>query len=298
MLGHGIKAIREHLEQLPSQDNLSLEKKRGFYDKATALFPVPPGIEVDERTVGGVAGEWHRPVEHDDGYAVLYLHGGGYAIGSPASHRHMIAAIALSSRAQAFAVDYRLAPEHPFPGAVEDALDAYRGLLDAGFAPSKLVIGGDSAGGGLAAAALLAIKRAGLPQPAGAVCISPWADLSNSADSYRTKAAVDPMVREKDIKAYAAMYLNDTAPDEPLASPVCGDLSGIAPLLIQVGADEILLDDSALLAERARDAGVEVTHEVWDKMVHVWHWFGKYLDEAGEATQRIGEFVRDRTGRA
>ncbi|MCH9670599.1 MAG: alpha/beta hydrolase [Gammaproteobacteria bacterium] len=297
MLAHGISAIREHLASLPSQENLTLEQKRGFYDKAVALFPTPDGIDVQTSRMGGVEGELHRPRVRDDGHIVLYLHGGGYAIGSAQSHRHMVAAIALASRSEAFAINYRLAPEYPFPAALEDALDAYRGLLDGNYHASRIVIAGDSAGGGLTAALALAIKRAGLSQPAAMACISPWADLSNTAKSYETKAEVDPMVRPADIRQYAGLYLGDASDQDPFASPVHGDFNGICPMLIQVGSDEVLVDDAELLANRARAAGVNVTFEVWDKMIHVWHWFGHFLDEAGEATQRIGEFARAHTHR-
>ena len=302
MLAKGIKEVRAHLASLPSQDDVSLEKKRSFYDKAVTLFELPTGIEVTPTDLGGIPAEWHRPVISDppifdSGHVVLYLHGGGYAMGSPRSHRHMVAAIALACRAQAVAIDYRLAPEAPFPGAVEDALDAYRGLLDRGFNPTCITIAGDSAGGGLTVALLLAIKEAGLPRPAAGVCISPWVDLSNAAQSYQTKAGVDPMVKLADTMHYAALYLGEASPENPLASPVMGNLQELAPLLIQVGSDEVLIDDADQLANRAREAGVEVVFEVWDKMIHVWHWFGHYLDEAGEATQRIGEFVRAHTGR-
>ena len=222
MLAKGIKGVRTHLASLPSQDDISLEKKRGFYDKAVTFFELPAGIEVTPVNLGGILGEWHRPVVSDPpifdpSHVVLYLHGGGYTMGSPRSHRHMVAAIALACRAQGVAIDYRLAPEAPFPGAVEDALDAYRGLLDRGFNPACIAIAGDSAGGGLTVALLLAIKKAGLPRPAAGVCISPWVDLSNVAQSYQTKAEVDPMVKWADIKHYAALYLGGESPENPLA---------------------------------------------------------------------------------
>ena len=270
MLAKGIQGVRAHLASLPSQDDISLEKKRDFYDKAVTFFELPAGIEVTPTNLGGVPGEWHRPVISDPpifdpGHVVLYLHGGGYVMGSPRSHRHMVAAIALASRAQAVAIDYRLAPEAPFPAAVEDALDAYRGLLDRGFNPAGIAIAGDSAGGNLAVALLLAIKKAELPRPAAGVCISPWVDLSNVAQSYQTKADVDPMVKLADIKHYAALYLGGEPPENPLASPVMGNLQELSPLLIQVGSDEVLIDDADQLASRAREAGVEVVFEVWDK---------------------------------
>ena len=170
----------------------------------------------------------------------------------------------------------------------------YRGLLDAGIAPRSIVIGGDSAGGGLTVAALVAIREAGLALPAGGVCISPWADLTNEAESYRTHADRDPLVFQEDIDRWGSAYLAGADPRAPLASPLHADLSGLPPLLIQVGSEEVLLDDSRRLAARCEAAGVEATLEVWEEMIHVWHWFGEYLDEAGSAVRRIGEFVAGR----
>jgi monoterpene epsilon-lactone hydrolase len=225
---------------------------------------------------------------------VLYLHGGGYVIGSPRSHRHLAAAIARAAGARALLLDYRRAPEHPFPAAVDDALAAYRWLLEsAGVAPGHVVVAGDSAGGGLTVATLLAARDAGLPQPAAGVCISPWADLTCSLGSYTTKAAVDPVVDTGLVQKMATAYLGAADPRTPLASPLHADLRGLPPLLVQVGGDEVLLDDARELAARAKRAGVDATLEVWDAMVHVWHWFLPMLDEAPAAIDRIGAFVRE-----
>ncbi|MGH7398349.1 MAG: alpha/beta hydrolase [Candidatus Rokuibacteriota bacterium] len=229
------------------------------------------------------------------GRVVLYLHGGGYVIGSPRSHRHLAAAIARAAATDALLLDYRLAPEHPYPAAVDDATAAYRWLLDQGVAPERIVIAGDSAGGGLTVAALLALREARVPLPAGGVCISPWVDLTCSGESYRTKAEVDPIVRRAGVEEMAKAYLGTTPPRSPMASPLFADLRGLPPLLIHVGGDEILLDDAVQLAERARAAGVEATLEVYDRMIHVWHWFLPMLDEAQAAVEAIGRFTRART---
>jgi phosphinothricin tripeptide acetyl hydrolase len=225
---------------------------------------------------------------------VLYLHGGGYVIGSPRSHRHLAAAIAGAAGASALLLDYRLAPEHPFPAAVEDATAAYRWLLDQATAPERIVIAGDSAGGGLTVATLLALREARVPLPAGGVCISPWVDLTCSGASYRTMAAADPIVRRAGVEEMARAYLGATPPRTPLASPLFADLRGLPPLLIHVGSDEVLLDDAVQLAERAKAAGVDATLEIYDRMIHVWHWFLPMLDEAQTAVEAIGRFVRSR----
>jgi phosphinothricin tripeptide acetyl hydrolase len=236
--------------------------------------------------------EWLRPPAAVAGRVVLYLHGGGYVIGSPRSHRHLAAAIASAGAANALLLDYRLAPEHPFPAAVDDAVAAYRWLLDQGTAPRHIVIAGDSAGGGLTVATLLALRDAAAPLPAGGVCISPWVDLTCSAESYRTKAEVDPIVKSGSIEEMARAYLGDRDRRTPLASPLFADLRGLPPLLIHAGSDEVLLDDAVQLSERAKKADVAATLEVWDRMIHVWHWFLPMLDEAQTAVDSIGRFIR------
>lgn len=293
MLKHGIQGIRAHLATLPPMREQTVEEAREMYDKAQYVFALPEGVAVEADEIGGVPAEVVTPAEHGVG-TFLYFHGGGYAIGSPASHRHLVGSLAAASRTRSFALDYRRAPEHPFPAAVDDALAGYRGLLDAGIAPGSIVLGGDSAGGGLTVATLIAIRDRGLALPAAAVCISPWTDLTNEAESYRTLAERDPLVFQEDIDRWGAAYLAGADPRTPLASPLHADLSGLPPLLIQVGSEEVLLDDSRGLAERCEAAGVEATLEVWDEMIHVWHWFGEYLDEAASAVRRVGAFVSAR----
>jgi acetyl esterase/lipase len=238
--------------------------------------------------------EWLTPPGVRADAVVLYLHGGGYVIGSPRSHRHLAAAIARAAGTRALLLDYRLAPEHPFPAAIEDAVAAYQWLLRQGIAPARVVIGGDSAGGGLTMATLLALRDRGLPLPAGAVCISPWVDLTNSAPSYTTKAAVDPIVTLDGITQLAQAYIGTGDPKQPLVSPLYADLRGLPPLLIHVGSDEVLLDDALGLGARARAAGVDATVREWPQMIHVWHWFLSMLDEADQAITDIGAFVKAR----
>jgi len=228
---------------------------------------------------------------------VLYLHGGGYVIGSPRSHRHLAAAIARAAGARALVLDYRLAPENPFPAALEDAIAAYRWLLGQGIAAGRIVVAGDSAGGGLTVATLLALRDRGIPRPAAGVCISPWVDLTCSGQSYSTKAASDPIVAPDLITALAEAYVGrDGDRKAPLASPLYADLRDLPPLLVQVGSEEVLLDDALGLGARARTAGVDATVEEWPAMIHVWHWFLPMLDEAEQAVGVIGKFVRSRVG--
>jgi phosphinothricin tripeptide acetyl hydrolase len=294
MADRGIDVVRAHLAKLPPSDSLTTAERRAQYERAEKVFPTPSDVKVERVNASVAPAEWLRPPSAEPGRVVLYLHGGGYVIGSPRSHRHLAAAIAGAAGASALLLDYRLAPEHPFPAAVEDATAAYRWLLDQAIAPERIVIAGDSAGGGLTVATLLALREARVPLPAGGVCISPWVDLTCSGASYRTMAEADPIVRRAGVEEMAQAYLGTTSPRTPLASPLFADLRGLPPLLIHVGSDEVLLDDAVQLAERAKAAGVDVTLDIYERMIHVWHWFLPMLDEAQTAVEAIGRFVRAR----
>jgi len=294
MADRGIDAVRAHLAKLPPSDSLTTAERRAQYERAEKVFPTPPDVKVERVNAPVAPAEWLRPPSAEPGRVVLYLHGGGYVIGSPRSHRHLAAAIAAAAGASALLLDYRLAPEHPYPAAVEDATAAYRWLLDQAIAPERIVVAGDSAGGGLTVATLVALREARVPLPAGGVCISPWVDLTCSGASYAMKAAADPIVRRAGVEEMARAYLGATPPRTPLASPLFADLRGLPPLLIHVGSDEVLLDDAVQLAERAKAAGVDATLEIYDRMIHVWHWFLPMLDEAQTAVEAIGRFVRSR----
>ena len=223
---------------------------------------------------------------------MLYLHGGGYVVLSPTSHAKLTAGIAKAVGCRVVSVDYRLAPEHPFPAAVDDALAAYRALLDQGYAPSQVAISGDSAGGGLTVATLLAARAAGVPQPAAAVPLSPWVDLEGLGETMDSKADVDLIVGRDGLKMMADMYVAGGDFRDPLVAPVHADLTGIAPLYVQVGGDETLLDDSTRLAANAARAGVEVRLDVFPEMQHVFQTGLGMLPEADDAIDRIGSYLR------
>jgi epsilon-lactone hydrolase len=293
----GIQAVRGHLAKLPPASALTIEQRRAQYDRAERVFPTPADVRIELVAAPDCPAEWLMPPGVRADTVVLYLHGGGYVIGSPRSHRHLAAAIARAAGARALVLDYRLAPEHPFPAALEDAIAAYQWLLREGIAPGRIVVAGDSAGGGLTVAALLALRDRGLPQAAGGVCISPWVDLTCSGKSYVTKAASDPIVTHDIITTLAEAYVGKGGDrTAPLASPVYADLRNLPPLLVQVGSEEMLLDDALGLGTRARAAGVDATVEEWPAMIHVWHWFLPMLDEAEQAIAVIGKFVRSRVG--
>ena len=249
-------------------------------------------IGVEPVTANGVRAEWTTTPKDARDAALLYLHGGGYVIGSLDSHRHLAAEAGRSAGIAALALDYRLAPEHPFPAAVDDALAGYRFLLGRGISPGRIAIAGDSAGGGLVVAAMLAIREAALPQPSCGWCISPWVDMEAIGDTMSSKAATDPMVQRAGILDMAKMYLNGADPRSPLAAPLYADLKGLAPLMIQVGAAETLLDDALRLAKVAGAADVRVDLQIWPEMVHVWHLFHPELGAGRRAIEAGGAFVR------
>lgn len=227
--------------------------------------------------------------------AVLYLHGGGYGVGSARSHRALGQRIAFDAGARVVIPEYRLAPENVFPAAVEDAVASYRWLLATGTAPERIAVAGDSAGAGLALALLVSLRDAGTPLPACAVLISPFADLECRGESYATLAELDPIVSREMGLGMGRAYIGDADPSDPLASPVHAALGGLPPLLIQAGSREVVLDDARTIERNARKAGVDVRLDVWPGMVHVWHLFASVLEEGRRAIEEIGSFVRQRT---
>ncbi|GIW43491.1 MAG: hydrolase [Candidatus Binatia bacterium] len=291
------EALNMIVNMLRSQRPLeepTVEQMRAGLEAMAGIAPLPPDVEMMPVDADGVPAAWVKVPESGSGRVVLYLHGGGYVIGSIRTHRDLAQRIARAARARVLLIDYRLAPEHPHPAAVEDSVRAYRWLLAQGVPPASLAIAGDSAGGGLTVATLVALREAGVPLPAAAVCLSPWVDLEGLGESMASKADVDPMVQRDALLRMAAMYLGGQDPRTPLAAPLYADLRNLPPLLIQVGTAETLLDDSLRLAEKARAAGVEVTLEAWDDMIHVWQAFAAMLPEGQQAIDRIGEFLRQR----
>ena len=285
------------IELLTSRDrpeNPTVEDSRAGFEKLARVVGGKTPASIQQVDAGGVPSELVSAEGASDDTATLYLHGGGYVIGSPKTHRELARRLSTASQAQVLVSDYRLAPEHPFPAPVEDAVTAYRWLLDEGYAPERLSIAGDSAGGGLTAAALVSIRDRGLPLPACGVCLSPWVDMEGLGDSMTTRADRDPMVQKEGLVGMAGVYLADADPRSPLAAPMYANLDGLPPLLIQVGASETLFDDAVRLDEKARAAGVETTFEEWDDMIHVWHIFAPILDEGQQAIERMAEFMREK----
>jgi monoterpene epsilon-lactone hydrolase len=257
-------------------------------------LPRPRKMRYDDATVGGVRAIVATPTSVDATRHILYVHGGGYGIGSPESHVAMAARLAKRVGAVATLVDYRLAPEHVYPAAIDDCVSAYRDLASR-VDPSMITIAGDSAGGGATLATLCALRDAGDSLPGCAYLLSPWTDLTASGESMTTKADVDPMVTSSALESFARQYVGETPLDDPGVSPLFADLSGLPPLLIQTGTDEILLSDSTRLAERAAAAGVYVELDLADGMWHVYPMFAGFMREADEALIHASRFIRAHT---
>lgn len=288
-----ITAVRELLGQLrdPANGPVSWEDRRTSMDGFGAMGALPEGLVVETLDIAGLAAETLSPVGADPKRALLYLHGGGYCQGSPTSHRPLAARLAAAIGCPALVPDYRLAPEHRFPAAVDDAVKAYRHLLGEGVEPGRIVIAGDSAGGGLTIAAAIAIRDGGLPQPGCLFAISPWVNLGQTGAAY---AAVlhDPMLTKEGLQEFADAYLQGEGPHHPLASPALADLHDLPPILIQAGGQEILASDATLLAERAGLAGVEVRVEIWPEMIHVWHAFAQWLGAGRRAIDDAAVWIK------
>jgi acetyl esterase/lipase len=290
ILARTLKRITETLEAPHS-----IQEQRTRLDELGRRgIRLPRHVLVCPVQVRGVHAEWVEPRQPATA-VILYLHGGGYCLCSPNTHRGLAARLALATPARVLLLDYRLAPEHPFPAALEDALNACFWLLDEGVPPQHLVIAGDSAGGGLTLATAIRLREAGAPLPAALVCLSPWTDLTFSGASIRALAGVDPILRWRETPM-VRYYTGDYPPDHPLISPLFADLHHLPPTLIHAGSQEILLDDARRLAEKLHAAGVPVTLEIWPGMWHVFQIFAPFVPEAQQSIEKIGAFVRQHSG--
>lgn len=275
----------------PGEGEIDMRKERAELDGLGAMFRLPKGVQVVKELAGGVPAEWLIPPVVTNGRVVLYLHGGSYVAGSPDSHRSLAANIAMASKARVLVIDYRLAPEHPHPAAVEDAVTAYKWLLSNNVDSKHLAVAGDSAGGGLTLALLVSLRERDVPLPAAGVCLSPWTDLAFSGETWKSKAAVDLVIYAYKELEFARMYLGGLDAKSPLASPLYADLKGLPPLLVQVGTDEVLLSDSTRLVDRAKEAGVDAVLDEWEKMQHVWQFAAGFIPEGRRAIAGIGGFI-------
>jgi monoterpene epsilon-lactone hydrolase len=284
-------ALDEMLRHAPLDVGGDIAEQRELFDAMLTAIPLPDDVTTTQGELGGVPVIHSRTPGADESSVVLYLHGGAYVIGSAAAAMGLSSDVARRAGALGVTVDYRLAPEHPFPAAIDDTVAVYRALLDDGVPAERIAFVGESAGGGLVVSSLVAIRDAGLPQPASAVVFSPWVDLSLSGASVTGKADVDPSLTAAALRLRADDYLAGTVSRTELASPVFADLSGIAPLLIQVGSHEILLDDAVRLAARAGAAHVPVELQIWPEVPHIFQAFAALLDDAEEALRSAADFT-------
>ena len=285
------RALDEMLRDSPFDAGGDLAEQRQIFVDMVSAQPLPDDVTTGETVLGGIPAVTACTPGADTSRVLLYLHGGAYTIGTAAAGIPLASDVARRAAVRTVSVDYRLAPEHPFPAAVDDALAAYRALLDDGVPASRIAVMGESAGGGLVIATLLAARDAGLPQPASATAFSPFADLSLSGGTLSSKEKADPALTPQGLRIRTADYLHGADPRSPLASPVFADLTGLPPLLIQVGSHEILLDDALRLAARAATDDVPVELQVYPGVPHVFQGFAEILDEARTALNRAAEFI-------
>ena len=291
-----IKAQMKEAAAAALGEELTLEERRDQSVQFGELTAEPEGVTYTETEVAGCRAIWADPPGGAADRVIEYFHGGGYVLGSIDFHKKFTGQLAKEVGCRVLNFDYRLAPEHPHPAAVNDSTAAYHWLLAEGYEPSQMAIAGDSAGGGLAAATLLKLRDDGAPMPAAGVPISPWVDMEGLGDSLKTKADVDVIVDEEIIKELADMFLAGQDARDPLAAPLYGDYTGVSPMYIQVGEDETLLDDSTRLAAKAKADGCDVTLEVFPEMQHVFQMCAGNMPEADEALAKIGAWLRPRLG--
>ena len=289
-----IKKFSEFLNVDVSQG--PIEGMRRTYERINDEFSPDEGTNFERLSAGGVPAEMISRDDSDPSRVTIYVHGGGFVIGSVRTHRVLMSKLASASGAKVLGLEYRMAPENPFPAAVEDTIAAYRWLLSQGYGPGKISLAGDSAGGGLVVSALVSLRYLGEPMAGAGWCISPWVDFEGLGNSMTSNAEVDPVVAKEGLEFMAGLYLGNRDRRTPLAAPLYADLHGLPPMLVQVGGDETLLDDSTRLTDKLKEAKVPVDLEVWDDMFHVWHAFAPILPEGQRAIDRAGAFIKETTG--
>ena len=294
MVSRGMKSVIKILKDNREKEiKKRVEEGRGGLEELSQLAPLFKDTILENIDAGGVPAAWIITPGVAKDRVILYLHGGGYIQGSITSHQDLAQRISKVSETRVLILDYRLAPEHPFPAALEDSISAYEWLINSeGYNPENIIIGGDSAGGGLTIATLVKLRDQGVPLPAAGVCLSPWTDLALTGESMKLKLHEDPFVSPDGLMFDAGLYLGKTDPKNPLASPLYADFKGLPPLCIQVGSAEILLDDATRLATLARKAGVEVQLDIWEDMVHVFQAFAVLAPEGTEGINKIGEYIK------
>ena len=294
MVSRGLRNIIRFMERNKEKSKTqTIEEQRDNLELLASLVKIPEDVKFERIDVEGIPAEWINTPGGSEQQVILYLHGRYYVSGSCNTHRDLASRISRASKACVLLIEYRLAPEHPFPEGLEDSIKAYNWLIsNKNFTPKNIIIAGDSAGGGLTLATLLKLREMKKDLPVAAVCLSPWTDLAITGDSIRTKAEIDSFLTPERTEYCAKLYLGEEDPQNTFASPLYADLQGLPPLLIQVGTSEILLDDSVRLANRAKEAGVDVKLEIWDDMIHVFQAFAAVAPEGQDGINKIGEFIQ------
>lgn len=283
---------RFFLRMMFKNRRMTIEENRIYsLNNARRMNNVPKGVEVNRFEIDRLPSAWIVPSNAKQDKVILHLHGGGYVLGGIDDHQSFAILMAQTLKMKVLMPEYRLAPENPFPAALEDALKVYRWLLAQGYPSKDIIVSGDSAGGGLSLAAVLSLREAGEPLPAAVACMSPWADLTFRGKSYVTRQKVEVLLNEDVLREWAEAYAGGENASHPLISPAYADFHGFPPLLIQVGDDEILLDDAVMLAEKAKSDGVDVTLKIWDGMWHVWQALGELIPESKKSFEEMAWFV-------
>ncbi|KAF1017103.1 MAG: Monoterpene epsilon-lactone hydrolase [Stenotrophomonas maltophilia] len=276
---------------LGQETTTTLDAQRRAYEQVLCAHPVPAGVRCHAVDMGGVPGQVVVPDALQSERVLLYFHGGGYVGGSPTGYRGLAGHFAQQLGAAVYLPDYRLAPEHPFPAAIDDGLASYRWLLAQGHAPEDITFAGDSAGGAMVVSVMVRARNAGLPLPAGGAALSPWANLAHTGASIDTRDGLDPQASRQGLTLLAKAFLNDALPTDPDASPVFADVRGLPPILVQIGENEVMLSDAMRLATHLGENRVRVSLEVWPGMFHVWHLFAAILPEGMQAVRNAALFL-------
>ena len=287
-----LKNIIEAKRKNPYIESKTIDQLRKETETAGSLIPLPKNIKYKSVVAGNVNAEWITCGEVNENKIFMFMHGGGYYRGSVAATRATVARISAEAKVKCLSIEYRLAPEHPFPAAIDDTYSAYQWLVNEGISPKHIIVSGQSAGGGLCLALLLKIKENNISQPLGAVALSPWTDLSQSGKTMIKNEKIDPVINKKYLDRFAKLYFPDLKNMSHLASPIIGDLSGLPDILIQVGSAETMLDDSTRFYEKAKKANVNAKLEIWENMFHGWHSNAHILKDAENAIINIGKFCK------
>ena len=292
-----VRAVTRAYLRRVDVESVDIDKVRRLWNRVGGLLPVASGVQVEADEIAGLRAEWLTPRDSRSDGLLLYLHGGGYVVGGCDMHRQMVSHIARAGRLRALLPEYRLSPEHKYPAAIDDAVAVYRSVLQTGVDAGDIVFAGDSAGGGLTVATLIALRDAGERLPAAAVLLSPFLDVTGSGRSMQTRADRDPWFRPQDVAVVAGHYCQAHEQRLPMVSPVFADVDGLPPVYIQVGDDEILLSDSERLAEKYTAAGIDVELDIWPEMWHVFQAFIGKMPESRQAIDRIGDYIQSRLSR-